>query len=258
MKLHELQSVCEQISEQVVSTPETIVKYLLPAPSSLEGEDDSYSMIPERHVELHQGKICGLTFSLANNKEGNASAVNNTTTKLSTSQHVPNSMLQKPVICFRMYKQSNCEGACDCSCHSNYQYRTPLMLGNLIGTLLLGYTGSSLLRPKCEKSTCQNRTGQTFQLTYCFPRWFLERAIHFVVAMTYIGTPMFGLEVRRRVRWGSEDSILRFALTGNTVGVKLLLDAGTSSMTDVDPNRGRSALYVSLHEKIPIKILTNS
>ncbi|CZR52574.1 uncharacterized protein PAC_02451 [Phialocephala subalpina] len=168
MQLHELQSVCEQISQQVDSTPETIIKYLLPQPSSLEGEDNSYSSIPERHVEPHQG-----------------------------------------------------------------------------------YIGSSLLRPKCEKSTCQNRTGQSFQLTYCFPQWFLEKAIHIVAAMTYTGTPMFWLEVRRRVGWGSEDSILRFALTGNTVGVKSLLDVGTASMTDADPNHGRSALYYSVqHNRI--------
>jgi len=157
-----------------------------------------------------------------------------------------------------MYKQSNCERACDCSCHSNCRYRTPLMFGNLIGTLVLGYTGSSLLRPKCEKSTCKNRTGQSFQLTYCFPQWFLERALHIVAAITYTGTPMFGLEVRRRVGWGSEDSILRFALTGNTVGVKSLLDVGTASMTDVDPNHGRSALHVSLWEKTPKKNLIDS
>jgi hypothetical protein len=69
---------------------------------------------------------------------------------------------------------------------------------------------------------------------------------------------MFGLEVRRRVGWGGEDGILRFALTGNTFGVKSLLDIGTASMTDVDPNHGRSALYVSLREKTPIQILINS
>ena len=114
-----------------------------------------------------------------------------------------------------------------------------------MGTLFWGYTGSSLLGPKCDNSTCQSHTGRSFQLNYCFPRWFLERAIHIVAAMTYTGTPIFGLEVRRRVGWGGEDGILRFALTGNTIGVTSLLDVGKASMTDVDPNHGRNALYVS-------------
>jgi hypothetical protein len=159
---------------------------------------------------------------------------------------VPNYSSPKSVIYCRMYKQSNCEIDCDCSCHSSYRYRTPLMLRNLIGTLLIGYAGPPLLRPKCEKITCQNRTGQSFRLIYCFPRWFLEKMIHVVATMAYTGTPSFGLDVQRRIGWGSEDGILRFALTGNTDGVKWLLSAGKASMTDVDPNHGRTALHVSL------------
>lgn len=169
-----------------------------------------------------------------------------------------NYSFSKPVIYFGMYKQSTCEGDCDCSCHSRSRYQTPLMLRNLVGTLFLGYTGSSLLRPNCGTSTCRNRAGRSFQLTYCFPQWFLERAIHIVAALTYTGSPVFGLEVRRRIGWGSEDGILRFALTGNTVGVKSLLDVGKASMTDVDPNHGRTALYVSLRDKTPAKLLINN
>jgi len=257
MRIRELQSVCEQISQQVDSIPEAVVKHLLPQPGSLEGEDNSSSSISESRVEPQQSEIFGFTSSSVNNKKADASLVSHSPTISTPDTQVPYYSLSKSVICFRMYKQSNCEAACDCSCHSNYRCRTPLMLRNLIGTLLLGYTGSPLLRPKCEKSTCQNHTGQSFHLTYCFPQWLLERAIHVVAAITCTGTPMFGLEVRRRVGWGSEDGILRFALTGNTIGVKSLLDVGTASMTDVDPNHGRSALYVSLREKTPIKILIN-
>lgn len=249
MKLHDLQSVCRQLSEQVDSTPGTIIKYLQPQHGLLGSEDNSPSLISETYVEPHQGKVFGFTSSSVTNQKGNSSVVSHSVTKFTPDTQGSNYNFPKSVICFRMYKQSNCEGTCDCACHSNYQCRTPLMLRNLIGTLFFGYTGSSFLRPKCENSTCQNRTGQSFQLTYCFPQWFLEKAIHLVAAITYTGNPMFGLEVRRRVGWGGEDSILKFALTGNTVGVKTLLNVGRVSMTDVDPNHGRSALYVSLREK---------
>jgi len=68
--------------------------------------------------------------------------------------------------------------------------------------------------------------------------------------MTYIGTPVFGLEVRRRVGWGGEDNILRFALTGNTLGVKSLLSDAKASLIDVDPNHGRTALQVSIYDRL--------
>lgn len=147
-----------------------------------------------------------------------------------------------------MYKQSNCEGSCDCSCHSRNRTRLPLMLRNLVGTLFVGYTGSLRLGTKCNKTTCRNRTGRSFQLTYCFPQWFIERAIYVVFAITYTGNIKFRLDVRRRIGWGGEDNILRFALTGTTSGVQSLLNDGKASMLDVDQNHGRSALYVSLHD----------
>jgi hypothetical protein len=72
--------------------------------------------------------------------------------------------------------------------------------------------------------------------------------VHIAAGITYTGSPAFNVELRRRVGWGGKDTILRFALTGNTVGVKSLLTKGEASLTDVDPNHGRTALHVSLNE----------
>lgn len=179
---------------------------------------------------------------------GDAIVVSESANPSISHRQVLNYSSSKSVIYFTTYKQSRCEEGCDCSCHSNYRYRTPLRLKSFIGTLFVGYAGSPLLSPACDKVTCQKSGGRSFQLTYCFPRWFLERAIHIVAIMTCTGTPMFGLEVRRRIGWGGEDGILRFALTGNTIGVKSLLDAGKASMTDVDPYHGLTALHVSLRD----------
>jgi hypothetical protein len=258
MKVDGLQSVCQQLSEQVDSIPETIIQYLQLQSESPVQEINTPTIISEVYVEPHQGKVLSLAVRLNINQIVNTNIVAHSVSRLIPGAQVQKYSFSKSVIYFRMYKQSICGGACDCSCHSNYKFRTPLMLGNLLGSLFMRYNGSPLLRPKCEKITCQNRTGQSFQLTYCFPRWFLEMAIHLVAARTYTGSPMFGLEVRRRVAWGSEDSILKFALTGNTVGVKTLLGGGRFSMTDVDPNHGRSALYVSLRINTPTKISINS
>ena len=124
----------------------------------------------------------------------------------------------------------------------------PLILKSLIGTLFLGYMGLPILASKCTNSSCQNHPGRSLEIVYCFPRWFLERAVYFVAAMTYIGTPVFGLEVRRRVGWGREDNILRFARTGNNLGIKSLLTDAKASLIDVDLNHGRTALQVSTHD----------
>jgi hypothetical protein len=68
--------------------------------------------------------------------------------------------------------------------------------------------------------------------------------------ITFFGNPIFSFEFRRKIGWGGRDNILRFALTGNVQGVKALLTEGDASLTDVDPNHGRTALHVSLNEKM--------
>lgn len=66
MQLEQLQSVYHQLSQQMDSTPETIIKSLLPEPGSLGREDNSIS---ETCVELDQGKIFDFTSRLVNNKK---------------------------------------------------------------------------------------------------------------------------------------------------------------------------------------------
>lgn len=127
----------------------------------------------------------------------------------------------------------------------------PVLLKGLLGSLFLRYTGLPMLASNCTNSSCKNHPGRSLHVVYCFPRWFLEKAIYFVAAMTYVGNPVFGLEVRRTIGWGREDNILRFSLTGNTAGVRSLLDDGKASLIDVDQNHGRTALQVRNHNHMP-------
>ena len=74
--------------------------------------------------------------------------------------------------------------------------------------------------------------------------------MHIAARITFSGLPTIYIEFRRRVPWGGKDNILKFALSGNTLGVKSLLIQGEASLTDVDPNHGRTALHVSLKESL--------
>jgi hypothetical protein len=70
--------------------------------------------------------------------------------------------------------------------------------------------------------------------------------VHIAAGITFLGSPILSLELRRRVGWGGTDTILQFALRGNVPGIQSLLINGKASLTDVDPNHGRTALHVSL------------
>lgn len=100
------------------------------------------------------------------------------------------------------------------------------------------------MAPGCSNDTCKARINRALEIVYCFPQWWMARCVRIVAATTSVGNPVFGLSFARVVAWGTEDNILRLALTGHTDGLKLLLDKKTASLTDVDPNHGRTALHV--------------
>ena len=163
---------------------------------------------------------------------------------------VSDSMVSVPV------RRRRCKSSCNCACHSRYQYQTLPVLRRLIGALFLGYVGPPLLSSECNDEMCQAHLTSSFSLVYCFPQWFISRAIHIVAAITSTGCPVFGLQVRRRIEWGSKDGIIRFALTGNTQGIGHLLVNKQASLTDVDPNHGRSALHVIMRNFPTLKLAT--
>lgn len=134
--------------------------------------------------------------------------------------------------------------SCDCSCHSATSYQTPTFFKALIGALFVGYSGIPVMTSKCSNDTCKSRIKRTVDVVYCFPQWFIAHAVHFVAVTKSVGVPVYGLSFPRVMPWGREDNILRPALTGNTEGLKVLLDKKVADVMDVDPDYGRTALHV--------------
>ena len=66
---------------------------------------------------------------------------------------------------------------------------------------------------------------------------------------------MFGLTVQRRVDPLRENSIHRFAGTGNNEGIIMMLAKGEAHPDDVDIYYGQTALYVCDSINSPIKLL---
>src|SRR5438876_582202 len=81
---------------------------------------------------------------------------------------------------------------------------------------------------------CRNQAACSIQATYCFPQWFLARTIYVVAAKTCTGDPMFSITTQRRVDPARQDTIIRLAETGNTEGVKIMLNKREAHPDDVD------------------------
>ena len=143
----------------------------------------------------------------------------------------------------QLRRQSHCGKGCNCICHSNARWRSPSLLDAYFGTLIVGYLGLPKFTPKCNRDECRGNAATYIEMTYCFPQWFLERAVYMLAAMNGFGGPVVGLTVRRRTEYTCANSIFQMAVVGNVEGVRALLTDKTANPNDVNTDYGETALW---------------
>ena len=139
--------------------------------------------------------------------------------------------------------EKRCWSDCACECHRRQNVKTPTILNSIAGNLLLGYNGSMVFQQRCTVSTCRKRSDKSPQISYYFPKWFVQRAITLSMTTTAFGTPSLNLKVRRVVSEMSE--LFRLSRFGDVEGLKALFSAQKASPDDVNPIGGWTALHVS-------------
>ena len=125
------------------------------------------------------------------------------------------------------------EANCACSCHLGRYRKSPMFLKRFLGALSF-------------RGTCRNHAARLWEVKWWTPEWILNYNVYLLFERAACGTPSFGLRCQRKVPWGEQDTIIRFSLTGDTAGIKSILESGHGSLHDTDPNHGLTALHVSL------------
>ena len=142
-----------------------------------------------------------------------------------------------------------CMKVCGCVCHIHHKLQTPQILHRLMGNLLIGYAGLSLWRPKCNVPSCCGFWAKSVRINYCFPQWFVARAVQ-LTWHNFFGGPEFRLFVRRRLPEFADDSVFQLAHAGNFEAVKTLLLDRRIMPNDAEAARGRTPLHVRFPEPI--------
>jgi hypothetical protein len=125
---------------------------------------------------------------------------------------------------------SVCPSDCSCSCHVQTRFRTPRFLQQVTGFLLLGYSGHAVLQQQCI-SSCLREDSKPLQMTYFFPRWFVNRAISFSMSDTLRNNPTFNIKIRRVVPEASQ--LFSLSKFGDVEGIRNLFDNRLASPDDV-------------------------
>ena len=66
---------------------------------------------------------------------------------------------------------------CRCLCHTNYAWKSPDRLKQLLGLLFLGYSGTPATKATCERCACHRNQDMTMAIRYIFPTWFVARVL---------------------------------------------------------------------------------
>lgn len=140
---------------------------------------------------------------------------------------------------------TSCPSDCRCACHLEHKTHSSGYFDGIVGRLFVGYSGLPLLNAGCDYNDCQRLQTPSVSAEYWFPLGFCWSQI-IRLEMSYqpnIG-PQFGLSTLRRVPDSAQ--CVKFALAGDTEGLKALFRHGMASPKDVSSTRGYTLLRVSL------------
>lgn len=134
---------------------------------------------------------------------------------------------------------SPCKRACSCACHSVYRVKTPTVLQNLVGSLLIRHNGLYGLNQACNEYSCRRSSYASIRISYRFPQWLLTRMVSSIITSIRLSGPQLSLVVPRVV--SNKSDIFSYAFAGDIDGIAKLLQSGLASACDVSGAWGYTA-----------------
>lgn len=140
-----------------------------------------------------------------------------------------------------------------CECHGKASRQTHTFLSDILGKLLIGYSGTLVAMSECS-NTCRKDGVYNAQVTYVFPLWFVAKAIS-----VFVWRKQRSLTVSLAVRNLTEDwKLFHYIVSGDLPSLKSLVHRKRVSPNDFEISSGRTALHVRSLENSLIKVLFNS
>lgn len=140
----------------------------------------------------------------------------------------------------------SCLKDCQCQCHLRSVIRSPRLLSNYLGNIVLGFSNlpwafSRFLQ--CNEQTCRRMRSLETEVKYVLPSWFSSAVANFKIDLSVRFLPL-NIHVRALNVIPYDSPILVCTQEGDHEGIMRLLQSGTASLYDVDPY-GLGLLYVS-------------
>jgi hypothetical protein len=146
-----------------------------------------------------------------------------------------------------MVTSLSCLEDCRCRCHLWSVIRSPRLLSNYLGNVVLGFSNlpwAASQLSKCDEQTCRRTASLGTEIKYFLPSWFSYAVANFKVDLATRFFPL-NIQVRSLNTVPYDSPILVCTQEGDLEGIMRLLQSSAASLYDVDPY-GLGLLYVSL------------
>lgn len=132
---------------------------------------------------------------------------------------------------------------CCCRCHKITTRKLPRWLQQVVGFLLIGYSGIPYSQP-CNERNCRREDKSLLTVTYYFPWWFWSHSlISFMNKWDPVEGNVLGVRTPRIVH--NAAPVFQMTTRGNIEGLQDLFSQGLASPFDVQLGTGLSVLHVS-------------
>jgi hypothetical protein len=140
----------------------------------------------------------------------------------------------------------SCLEDCRCRCHYRSVIRSPRLLSDCLGHIILGFSNLPWAVSRfsqCDEQTCRRKRSSETEVKYFLPSWFGYAVANFKVDFAVRFLPL-NVRVCTLNTIPYDSPILVCTQEGNLEGIMRLLRSGAASLYDVDPY-GLGLLYVS-------------
>lgn len=142
-------------------------------------------------------------------------------------------------------RYSACLSNCTCKCHGKACRQTHTFLSDILGNLLIRYSGTLAAMSECS-NTCRKDGVCNARVTYVFPLWFVAMA-----TSLFVWRKQGSLTVSLAVRTFTKDwRLFHYIGSGDLASVKFLIRHKRVSPNDVEIICGRTALHVRFLETV--------
>lgn len=127
-----------------------------------------------------------------------------------------------------LFPENLCARWCSCRCHWVRNLRSPQFLSSAVGNVSI-HCGARRL--SCNETGCKRRGKSTIMITYRFPKWLMNSAIHFYLASSALSAQA-SLTILNIVPESAE--IFVAVSTGDLLGIQRMFQEARASILDVD------------------------